>query len=63
MPQSKEEKTAYNIAYAAENMKQIKFNLHKEHDKAIIEHLAGIKNKQGYIKTLILADMEGSEKI
>lgn len=43
--------------YDAANTVQFKIKLNKVTDAAIIEHLKGLDNKQGYIKELILQDM------
>lgn len=38
------------------NHKGLYIRLHKEHDKQVIEKLALVSNKQGYIKELIKTD-------
>ena len=43
----------------SENVYQFKCAFNKNTDKKIIDHLQKQNNKQGYIKTLILNDMEG----
>lgn len=44
--------------YDAENTVQIKLKLNANTDADILRKLEEIKNKQGYIKALIRADME-----
>lgn len=39
--------------YEKENTKMYCFKLNKKYDADIMEHLEGIKNRQGYIKDLI----------
>lgn len=46
-----------SIKYDKENMRQIKFNLSLKYDQDIIARLDAQKNKQGYIKALIRADI------
>ena len=46
-----------SIKYDKENMRQIKFNLSLKYDQDIISRLDAQKNKQGYIKALIRADI------
>lgn len=53
----KNKKNAYNMQYAQEHFRQIKFNLSDIYDKDIISHLDSVQNKQGYIKSLIRADI------
>lgn len=43
--------------YAAENIRQIKFELNKKTDADILKKLDSVPNKQGYIKALIRADI------
>ncbi len=50
-------KIDYDAAYQKDNIKQIKINLNKRTDAALIEHLEKQPNKQGYIKKLITDDM------
>lgn len=47
-----------SLKYQAKAVKQIKFNFHKTIDADIIEWLESKENRQGYIKSLIRADME-----
>ena len=44
--------------YDAANTTQLKIKLNKKTDRDIIEKLASVENKQGYLKELIRADME-----
>ena len=44
--------------YDQANTTQIKMKLNNKTDRDIIEHLQKQKNKQGYIKELIRADMK-----
>lgn len=46
----------YNKAHT----KQFSFRLNKTTDADIIEHLDGIANKQGYVKSLIRDDIKSS---
>lgn len=39
------------------NHEAVYIKLHKEHDKDIIERLGELRNKQGYIKSLIRSDI------
>lgn len=48
--------------YDKANTTGVYLKLNKETDKAILDHLARQENKQGYIKQLILADMEKPQK-
>jgi len=43
--------------YDALNTIQIRFKLNKKTDADIIEYLESIENRQGYIKSIIRADM------
>ena len=43
----------------AENIYQFKCSFNKNTDKKIIDHLQKQENKQGYIKKLIISDIEG----
>ena len=52
------EKSKYDMDYAKDNIKQVKFTLNKNTDADIIEHLDRVENKQGYIKNLIRADIK-----
>ena len=55
-------KIAANARYSDKMVVQFKIGLNKKTDAAIIEHLKSKENKQGYIKSLIIEDMKGSEK-
>lgn len=46
-----------NMKYIKNNIKQCKFDLNKNTEADIIEHLDKQPNKQGYIKGLIRNDM------
>lgn len=50
-------KLAYDAQYSKENVRQIKFNLSLKYDRDVIAQLDAIGNKQGYIKSLIRADI------
>lgn len=45
--------------YNAVNVKAFTFKLNKKTDKDILEHMNEISNKQGYLKSLVRADIEG----
>jgi len=47
-----------NAKYDAANTTQIKFKLNNKTDSDILDHLNKVKNKQGYIKALIRADID-----
>lgn len=47
--------------YDAENTVQIKLKLNRKTDADIIERLAAVANKQGYIKALIRADQDATK--
>lgn len=51
-----------NMVYNSKNVTQIKLALNKQTDSDIINHLNKQPKKQTYIKKLIRADMEGSDK-
>ena len=57
MAKTKEQIIRENIAYNATHTTQFKLSLNNETDKDIIGHLKELKNKQGYIKSLIRKDM------
>lgn len=44
--------------YDALNTIQIRFKLNKKTDADIIEYLESIENRQGYLKSVIRADMK-----
>ena len=48
--------------YNKRTLTQIKFYLHNEKDAALIEHLKSQFNTSGYIKKLIIDDMNGGDK-
>lgn len=52
-----EAQKAADARYKAANTKQIKFVLNKNTDTDLIAYLESIDNVQGYIKSLIRADM------
>ena len=49
---------AASIRYNEKNTTRIAIALNNKTDKAIIEHLQKQPNKQGYIKSLIINDIE-----
>lgn len=51
-------KAEYNLQYEKENYKKIMVRLHNIHDIEMIKWMESIPNKQGYIKSLIQADMD-----
>lgn len=53
-----ESQRAADARYKAANTKQIKFVLNKNTEPDLIAHLENVDNVQGYIKTLIRADMQ-----
>ena len=53
-----ESKRAADARYKAANTKQIKFVLNRNTETDLIAHLESIDNVQGYIKSLIRADMK-----
>lgn len=57
-----ESKKAADARYKAANTKQIKFVLNKNTEPDLIAHLESIENVQGYIKTLIRADMRNRKE-
>lgn len=56
MPVTEAHKRA-SMKYDKENMRQIKFNLSLKYDQDIISYIDTLPNKQGYLKSLIRADM------
>lgn len=52
-----ESQRAADARYKAANTKQIKFVLNKRTEPDLISHLESIENVQGYIKSLVRADM------
>lgn len=64
MKKQKKKKTsaaqiAASLRYNEKNTIQVAFRLNKTHDADIIEKLANVENKQGYIKGLIREDLKG----
>lgn len=53
------ERTA-SAKYHASHIKRLPVNLNDRTDQDIIQHLRGVDNVQGYIKTLIRADIATS---
>ena len=53
-----EAKKIRDVAYDAENTTRVAIKLNNKTDADILAHLAQQRNKQGYIKELIRADME-----
>lgn len=47
-----------NVKYDAAHTKQVKLKLNLRSDQDILERLAEVGNIQGYIKSLIRADIE-----
>ena len=43
--------------YAAKNIVRMTVQLNRNTDADILEHLEGVKNRQGYVKSLIRADI------
>ena len=43
--------------YAAKNIVRMVVQLNRNTDADILEHLEGVKNRQGYVKSLIRADI------
>ena len=48
--------------YDAKNTRQIKLKLNLETDKDVLNKLDQVENKQGYIKSLIRADIKKDER-
>jgi hypothetical protein len=59
-PVSSPARIAASIKYNADHVVQVKFNFNKETDADIIAHLKSLKNKQGYVKSLIRKDMQNN---
>jgi hypothetical protein len=57
-----EAQKAADARYKAANTKQIKFVLNKNTEPDLIAHLESIDNVQGYIKSLIRADMQSKTR-
>lgn len=45
------------LKYQKANIQQVKFNFHRQYDADILSFLDSLPNKQGYVKSLIRADM------
>lgn len=52
----------YVDQYQRENIQRVAVKLNRVHDADILEHLEKQANKQGYIKSLIRADIEKGKK-
>jgi hypothetical protein len=50
-------KTEYDKTYDEQNTVQFKMKLNRKTDKDILKKLETVKSKQGYIKSLIRADI------
>lgn len=48
--------------YKRENMKPVKFEINKTTEAELLAWIESKQNKQGYIKSLILADMEAHKQ-
>lgn len=57
-----EAKRMADTKYKAANTKQIKFVLNKNTEPDLIAHLESVDNVQGYIKSLIRADMHSKAR-
>ena len=57
-----EAKRMADTKYKAANTKQIKFVLNKNTEPDLIAHLESVDNVQGYIKSLIRADMHSKTR-
>lgn len=55
---SKFDQRKFNQEWDKKNTTQIKMKLNNNTDKELLEYLKTVPNKQGYIKRLILDDME-----
>lgn len=53
-----ENKAKYNADYVKNNVVQIMVKVNRNTEADLVEFLDTIENKQGYIKSLIRADME-----
>ena len=53
-----ENKIKYNIDYNKQNIKQIKLVFNTKTEAEILQHLKQQENKSGYIKNLIIIDMQ-----
>lgn len=53
----------YRQKWCKENKVRVYFSLNKNKDAEIIEHLNSKENKNAYLKSLIIKDMEGRYKI
>lgn len=61
MPPTEAERQAI-ARYQAANIRQLKFKLNVRTDQDILQHLESVSNFQGYIKSLIRADMARASK-
>ena len=50
--------TMRSARYDKANTQDVRLKLNKKTDADILDHLASLPNKQGYIKSLIRADLE-----
>lgn len=53
-----ENKIKYNMDYNKQNIKQIKLVFNTKTEAEILQHLEQQENKSGYIKNLIILDMQ-----
>jgi len=60
---NKEKRKAYQSRWCKDNIKGFYIKLSKTTDADIINRLAGLDNKQGYIKELIRADILADHSI
>ena len=60
---NKDKRKAYQSRWCKDNTKGIYLKLSKNTDADIISWLAGLDNKQGYIKELIRADILADHSI
>ena len=56
--EAKRKRTQDQIKYNTNNTARLPINLNKNTDTDILDYLATLPNKQGYIKELIRADMQ-----
>lgn len=55
-------KYEYTDKYQKENIRRVVVKLNRKTDQKIIDKLDSIDNVQGYIKSLIVRDIEGEAK-
>ncbi len=48
--------------YVAKNIVRVVVQLNRNTDADILKHLEGVKNRQGYVKSLIRADMDARKQ-